>query len=103
MSVLLKDGHQWRSTCSMTRAVPAKWLTPGGRSGLYIVSVRSRIRATFLPSLTIWRMAKGRPSTHMLRWTPAEDDVIDAAFGEQIPGFLAVVGDGVAVGDVDGA
>ena len=66
-SVLVKDGHQYLSTCWMTRSVPSKWLTPGGRSGLYIVSVMSRMRMTLLPSLTIWRMAKGRPSTHMLR------------------------------------
>ena len=38
--------------------------------GSYIVSVMSRISATFLPAFTICRMAKGRPSTHMLRCTP---------------------------------
>src|SRR4051812_33997565 len=69
-SVLRHVGHQYFSTCSTTSCVPAKWLTPGGRSGLYIVSVRSRISATFLPSFTNCRIANGRPSTHMFRCTP---------------------------------
>ena len=38
-------------------------------------------RTTFFPSRTCWRMANGRPSTHMFRCTPW-DDVGDAALGE---------------------
>ncbi len=49
MSELVKLGHQCFSTCSTTRSVPVKWSTPGGRSGLYMVSVMSRMRATFFP------------------------------------------------------
>src|SRR5713101_4364682 len=35
-SELRKEGHQYFSTCSITRRVPSKWLTRGFFSGLYI-------------------------------------------------------------------
>src|SRR3954462_14028268 len=53
------------STCSTISRVPSKWLTYGGIFGLYMVSVRSRTRATVLPFLAICRRPNGRPSTHM--------------------------------------
>ena len=66
----MNDGHQWRSMWATTRSVPRKWSTFGRIRGSYIVSVMSRMRATFFPSFTICRIANGRPRTHMLRWTP---------------------------------
>src|SRR3954466_12750705 len=68
--VLVVEGHQNFSMCSTTRSVPRKWFTNGRMREQYIVSVRSRTRRTFLPSCTSWRIAKERPSTHMLAWTP---------------------------------
>ena len=56
--------------CSTIRSVPSKWLTYGHCRELYIVSVRSRIRTTFLPCRASCRRPNGRPSTHMLVWTP---------------------------------
>ncbi len=58
------------SMCSMIRSVPVKWLTYGQDSGLYIVSVRSRISTTCLPFLASRRSPNGRPRTHMLVCTP---------------------------------
>ena len=63
-------GQTYCSICSTIRSVPLKWLTYGGMAGLYIVSVMSRTSTTFLPFLAICRRPNGRPSTHMLVWTP---------------------------------
>jgi hypothetical protein len=49
MSALVNDGDQYFSMCSITGSMQIKWSTPGERSGLYLVSIMSRIRAKFLP------------------------------------------------------
>ena len=67
---LLIVGAQYSSTWWMTNSVPFSCGTKRMR-GLYIVSVRSRTRATCLPRRVSWRMPKGRPRMHMLAWTPA--------------------------------
>ena len=63
-------GHQFFSTCSITRSVPRSCGTNGLFRGLYIVSVRSRTSTTFFPSFRNCRMPNGRPRMHMLAWTP---------------------------------
>ena len=49
---------------------PAEMGDEGALRWLYIESVMSRMRTTFCPCATICRMENGRPSTHMLMWTP---------------------------------